>query len=214
MRGLQKPFNPFPTPGDPSGRPSEPSMLAAAVGSAPGVARTRPMALRDRGSIRKVATSGPKVRFGHRRPSWLDGGSPLACRLQACPAGEPWHQFVRSGCHAGSAVLSYGRTPLESAIGWLRCLVRSFEPCILTVADSSGDRRRWKRRDRKVARAASHCMGSTTGMVRAAAMVDTTSDSPRWCRPTTPAAAFDVKKGVCLEAVSMMSVFVYARNRG
>ena len=107
--------NPLPTPGIPSARPSGPSDLRPAVGSAPGVARTRPMALRDRGSIRKVATSGPKVRFGHRRPSGLDGGSPLACRLQACPAGEPWHQFVRSGCHAGSAVLSYGRTPCPNS---------------------------------------------------------------------------------------------------
>ena len=51
-------------------------------------------------------------------------------------------------------------------------------------------------------------------MIRVAAMVDTTSDSPRWCRPTTPAAAFDVENGVCLQAVSMMSVDVYARNRG
>ena len=51
-------------------------------------------------------------------------------------------------------------------------------------------------------------------MVRVAAMVDTTSDSPRWCRPTTPAAAFDVENGVCLQAVGMMSVDVYARNRG
>ena len=40
-------------------------MLAAAVESAPGVARTRPMAPRDRGSIRKVATSGLGCRLGH-----------------------------------------------------------------------------------------------------------------------------------------------------
>ena len=26
--------------------------------------------------------------------------------LQACPAGKPWHQFVRSGCHTGHGVLS------------------------------------------------------------------------------------------------------------
>ena len=33
--------NPFPIPGRPSVRPSEPSMLAAAVGTAPGTARTK-----------------------------------------------------------------------------------------------------------------------------------------------------------------------------
>ena len=111
------------------------------------------MALRDRGSIRKVATSGPKVRFGHRRPSGLDGGSPLACRLQACPAGEPWHQFVRSGCHAGSAVLSYGRTPLERAIGWLRCLVGSHGVRKMKVAEAARRPTKVGSRDRKVARA-------------------------------------------------------------
>ena len=80
-------------------------LLAAAVESAPGVARTRPVAPRDRGSIRKVAISGFDSRFGRPRPSGLDGGCPRASRLQACSAGEPWHQFVGSGCHAGKQVL-------------------------------------------------------------------------------------------------------------
>ena len=45
-------------PGDSVRAPSAPSTLRPAVGSAPGAARTRPMAPRDRGSIRKVALSG------------------------------------------------------------------------------------------------------------------------------------------------------------
>ena len=99
-------LNPFPFPGIPSVRPSGPSVVRPAAESAPGVARTRPMAPRDRESIRKVAISGLDCRFGRPRPSGLDGGCPASSRLQACPAGEPWHQFVRSGCHAGHGVLS------------------------------------------------------------------------------------------------------------
>ena len=118
-------LNPFPPHGDSKRWPSGPSMLAAAVESAPGVARTRPMASRDRESIRKVAISGLDCRFGHPRPSGLDGGCPRASRLQACSAGEPWHQFVGSGCRAGKQVLSYGRTPVPSASGRFRCLVGS-----------------------------------------------------------------------------------------
>ena len=118
-------LNPFPFPGGPSVRPSGPSVVRPAVESAPGVARTRPMAPRDRESIRKVAISGLDCRFGHPRPSGLDGGCPRASRLQACSAGEPWHQFVGSGCRAGKQVLSYGRTPVPSASGRFRCLVGS-----------------------------------------------------------------------------------------
>ena len=130
------------------------------------------------------------------------------------PSGKPCHQFVGCGCRAGPRMPTHSRRHSQSAVEWLRCPVRSFQLSILTSSALLGDRRRVKRRDRKVARVASRCMGSTTGMVRVAAMVDTTSDSPRWCRPTTPAAAFDVEKGVCLQAVSMMSVDVYVRNRG
>ena len=117
-------------------------MLAAAVESAPGVARTRPVAPRDRGSIRKVAISGLDCRFGHPRPSGLDGGCPRASRLQACSAGEPWHQFVGSGCRAGKQVLSYGRTPVPGASGRLRCLVGSNVLCFLAPRGWTADRRR------------------------------------------------------------------------
>ena len=129
------------------------------------------MAPRDRGSIRKVATSGPKVRFGHRRPSRLDGGSPLSCRLQACPAGEPWHQFVVSGCRAASDVLSYGRTPLERAIGWLRCLVGSCGVRTLTVGESARRPTKVGSRDRKVARDPGLCIGMSAGLMSIATMV-------------------------------------------
>ena len=70
----------------------------------------------------------------------------------------------------------------------------------LMLNESINDVLLTKRRDRKrnVARVASQCMGSTTGMVRVAPMVDTTSDSPRRGRPTAPEAASDVEKGVIL----------------
>ena len=111
------------------------------------------------------------------------------------PSGKPCHQFVGCGCRAGPRMPTYSRRHSQRAVGWLRSPVRSIEPSILTSSSLLGNPRRVKRRDRKVARVASRCMGSSTGMVRVAAVVDTTSDSPRWCRPTTPAAAFDVKKG-------------------
>ena len=130
------------------------------------------MAPRDRGRIRKVAAVGPKVRCGHRRPSGLDGGSPLACRLQACPAGEPWHQFVGSGCHAGSDVLSYGRTRLERATGRLRSLVGSNGGWTLTVTRNSRRPTKVGSRDRKVARDRALCIGMSAGMMRIATMVE------------------------------------------
>ena len=130
------------------------------------------MAPRDRGRKRKVALSGTKVRPDHRRPSGLDGGSPLACRLQACPAGEPWHQFVGSGCHAGSDVLSHGRTRLERASGRLPCLVGSNGGWTLTVTRRARRPTKVGPRDRKVARDRAHCIGMSAGMMRIATMVE------------------------------------------
>ena len=143
-----KPYSfsyPFPRHGDLKRCPSGPSMLAAAVESAPGVARTRPVAPRDRGSIRKVAISGLDCRFGRPRPPGLDGGCPADSRLQACSAGEPWHQFVRSGCRAGKRVLSYGRTPVPGASGRLRCLVGSNVLSFFQLKRRLADRRRLDR---------------------------------------------------------------------
>ena len=55
-------------------------MLAAAVGGAPGVARTRPMAPRDRRSKRMGVITGLQARFGHLRclqaPSAMLGRQP------------------------------------------------------------------------------------------------------------------------------------------
>ena len=138
-------FNPFPSPGIPSTRPSGPSNLRPAVGSAPGVVRTRPVAPRDRGSKRKVAVSGLGSRFGRPGPPGLDGGCPADSRLQACSAGEPWHQFVRSGCRAGKRVLSYGRTPVPGASGRLRCLVGSNVLSFFQLKRRLADRRRLDR---------------------------------------------------------------------
>ena len=138
-------------------------MLAAAVESAPGVARTRPVAPRDRESIRKVATSGLDCRFGHPRPSGLDGGCPRASRLQACSAGEPWHQFVGSGRRAGKQVLSYGRTPVPSASGRFRCLVGSNVLSFLAPQAFLLRPTKVGPRDRKVARGRVLCVGMSAG---------------------------------------------------
>ena len=130
------------------------------------------MALRDApGPVGQIGTKWDKIGC-RRRPSGLDGGSPLACRLQACPAGEPWHQFVRSGCHAGSDVLSYGRTPLESAVGRLRSLVGSHGVRILKLARRARRPAKVGPRDRKVARDPALCIGMSAGMMRIAAMVE------------------------------------------
>ena len=130
------------------------------------------MVPRDRGRKRKVALSGPKVRPDHRRPSGLDGGSPLACRPQACPAGEPWHQFVGSGCHAGSDVLSHGRTPVERAKERLRSLLGLHGADTLTVTRNSRRPTKVGPRDRKVARDPALCTGMSAGMMRIATMVE------------------------------------------
>ena len=181
-------------------------MPAAAVGSAHGVVRTRPRAPQDRQKVNKWYKV-KKSPFSHHVGPKLSHARSMADSLPwPFPSGKPCHQFVGCGCRAGPRMPTHSRRHSQSTVGWLRCLVRSNEPSILTVAESQGDRRRVKRRDRKVARVASHCAGSTTGMVRVAAMVDTTSDSPSlWS--THSAAAFDVEKGGQIGGtVSMMSV--------
>ena len=130
------------------------------------------------------------------------------------PSGKPWHQFVGCGCRAGPRMPTYSERHPQSAVGWLRSPVRSFEPSISPLAVVQGERRRRKRRDRNVARVASQCVGSTTGMVRDAPMVDTTSNSPSRGRPTAPEAASDVEKRSVLRQSEMMSVDVCARNHG
>ena len=61
-----------------------------------------------------------------------------------------------------------------------------------------------KVRDRKVVRAASRCMGSTTGMDRHAPVVQAPSYSPPRCRPITSDGAFGAKTGSILLTVSML----------
>ena len=130
------------------------------------------MAPRDRPSIRKVATSGPNAQFGRRRPSALDGGCSANSRLQACAAGEVCHQFAGSGCHAGYGVLSYGRTPLESAPGWSRCLVGLNGPSISALTRSVRRPPKVGPRDRKAAREPDLRVRLATGVTPNAAMAD------------------------------------------
>ena len=132
----------------------------------------------------------------------------------AFPSGKPWHQFVGCGCRAGPRMPTHSERHPESAAGWLRSPVRRIEPSISMDPRKAWRVRRRKRRDRNVARVASQCVGSTTGMVRDAPMVDTTSDSPSRGRPTAPGAAFDVEKRSVLRQSEMMSVDVCARNHG
>ena len=130
------------------------------------------------------------------------------------PSGKPCHQFVGCGCRAGPRMPTHSRRHSQRAAGWLRSPVRRIEPSISMDPRKAWRVRRWKRRDRNVARVASQCVGSTTGMVRDAPMVDTTSDSPSRGRPTAPGAAFDVEKRSVLRQSEMMSVDVCARNHG
>ena len=153
------------------------------------------MALRDRGSVRKVGQSREGGKKGERRPSGLDGGSPLACRLHACPAGEPWHQFVRSGCHAGSDVLSYGRTPVESATGRLRSLVSSNGVRILKLARRARRPTKVGSRHGKVARDPTLCIGMSAGMMRIATMVEERPNSTLDERHLTTDGSVGVNRG-------------------
>ena len=130
------------------------------------------------------------------------------------PSGKPWHQFVGCGCRAGPRMPTHSERHPERAAGWLRSPVRRIEPSISMDPRKAWRVRRWKRRDRNVARVASQCVGSTTGMVRDAPMVDTTSNSPSRGRPTAPEAASDVEKRSVLRQSEMMSVDVCARNHG
>ena len=74
-------FNPFPVPGIPSVRPSGPSILAGAVGGAPGTARTHPMVHRDRQSKKVGVLCGLDSRIGQiglRRATAMQW--PTSCR--------------------------------------------------------------------------------------------------------------------------------------
>ena len=70
-----------------------------------------------------------------------------------------------------------------------------------------------KVRDRKVVRAASRCMGSTTGMDRHAPVVQAPSYSPPRCRPITSDGAFGAKTGSILLTVVMLRKDVFTSNR-
>ena len=98
--------NPFPPPGIPSTRPSGPSDLRPAAESAPEVARTRPIAPRDRGSMRKVAISGQNSRIGQRRPLRRCRRHPPMEPTGCWPSAKPWHQFGVCCCHTGSRLPS------------------------------------------------------------------------------------------------------------
>ena len=172
------------------------------------------MVPRDRGRKRKVALSGPKVRFAHRLSSGLDGGSPLACRPQACPAGEPWHQFVGSGCHAGSDVLSHGRTRLERASGRLRSLVGSNGGWTLKLARRARRPAKVGPRDRKVARDPALCIGMSAGMMRIATMVEERPNSTLDERHLHRGWPVDGKRRSFQQAIVVNSRDVETSDRG
>ena len=93
------------------------------------------------------------------------------------------HQFVGSWRHAGSDVLSYGRTHVESASGRFRRLVGSNGVSILTAGDDARAPAKVGSRDGKVARDPDLCIGMSAGMMRVATMVEARSNAPRADRP-------------------------------
>ena len=68
-------------------------------------------------------------------------------------------------------------------------------------------------RDRKVVRAASRCMGSTTGIDRHAPVVQAPSFSSPRCRPITSSCAIGAKTWSILLTVDMLCKDVYSSNR-
>ena len=92
-------------------------MLAAAVGSAPGVARTRPMAPRDRRSKRMGVITGLEARFGHLRSLQRHPRCSADSQPWTCAAGKPCREFGLFSRHAGMCVLSYDRTHLQKVFG-------------------------------------------------------------------------------------------------
>ena len=111
----QGPINPFPVPGIPSGRPSEPSMLAAAVGTAPGTARTKKKCPGIVQVIKMGVISGLESRNGHLSAPRASIVVPADGQPWRRPAGKPWHEFV-SGCDSGGAFVTkmVSRSPSSS----------------------------------------------------------------------------------------------------
>ena len=128
-------------PGIPSGRPSEPSMLAAAVGTAPGTARTKKKCPGIVQVIKMGVISGLESRNGHLSAPRASIVVPADGQPWRCPAGKPWHEFVSCCSHAGRRLPPYVRRALARDSGWLRCLVGSDGLCILKIS-SGGERRR------------------------------------------------------------------------
>ena len=151
-----------------------------------------------------MAISGPKDGICHRRPSGPAEGSPASCRLQACPAGEPWHQFVGCGCRAGCDVLSYGQTHLQSAFGKLRGLVGSDGLSIMMLARRMRQPAQVEMRDRKVARGAARCIGMVAVVMLATAVDDRLSNSSLADRPPWPPRSHRAKAQVLLLALRML----------
>ena len=97
-------INPFPLPGIPSVRPSGPSILAGAVGGAPGTARTHPVVRRDRQSEKVGVLCGLDSRIGQiglRRAAAMQW--PTSCRsglphpLTTFRAPTEWGPLLEEG---------------------------------------------------------------------------------------------------------------------
>ena len=127
-------------------------MPAAAVGSAHGVVRTHRVVPRDRQSEKMRAPSPPAdmspkiINFGPKSSHARSMADSLPWPF---PSGKPWHQFVGCGCRAGPRMPTYSRRHPESAVGWLRSPVRSFEPARARERENEREREERERRERE-----------------------------------------------------------------
>ena len=116
-------------------------MLAAAVGTAPGTARTKNKCPGIVQVIKMGVISGLESQNGRPSAPRASIVVPADGQPWRCPAGKPWHEFVSCCSHAGRRLPTYVRRALARDSGWLRYLVASDGLCILKIS-SGGERRR------------------------------------------------------------------------
>ena len=116
-------------------------MLEAAVGTAPGTARTKTKCPGIVQVIKMGVISGLESHNGRPSAPRASIVVPADGQPWRCPAGKPWHEFGSCCSHAGRRLPTYVRRALARDSGWLRCLVGSDGLCILKIS-SGGERRR------------------------------------------------------------------------
>ena len=154
-------------------------MLAAAVGTAPGTARTKKKCPGIVQVIKMGVISGLESQNGRPSDPRASIVVPADGQPWRCPAGKPWHEFVSCKCHVGTRMLSYVQTPVAKTSEWLCCLVGSIVGWTWTVREDDRRASQVVVRDRKVVRECALCIGMSAAAMAVAAMVDTRTDSSR-----------------------------------